>query len=250
MLSTFRRVAKANGFAFIHLNTGESGWDLRPDKLAYLEEQRAIVESKSDLPAVIVDFHSAIPDLSACKADRGANGVHFIRDPRDMLISAVRYHLVSDEAWLHVPSPEWGGCTYAERLRSFDRLDDQIRWEMDHSMGRVIREMAGFPLQGVFQTVRYEDLIDDIEMTRFRCLLNDLGLDEEETQRGLDAFWKSSIFGERSQADLHSTKNHVLNSRPRQWAQLPARSIDLIEERFGQEILQLGYELSPNRVQA
>ncbi len=249
MLSTFRRIAKANNFAFIHLNTGEFGWEIRPDKLEYFEEQRVIAESQSDLPAIFVDFHSAIPDLTSCKATRGARGIHVIRDPRDMLLSAVRYHLVSDESWLHKPDPQWGGRTYAECLRSFDSLEDQIRWEMDHYMGKTIRTMANFPSQGVFKTVRYEDLISDTEMIRFKEVLEYLELDEEENRYGLDAFWKTSIFGDRFEHDRHTTKDHIFNSRPRQWTQLSTRTIDLIEQRFGKEIAQLGYESSHNQAQ-
>jgi len=244
MVSTFRRLAKANGFAFVHLNTGESGWDIREDKLEYFEEQRAIAESKSDLPAVFFDYHSATPDLARCKSERGAGGIHVVRDPRDMLISAVRYHLVSDEKWLHQPSKAFGGQTYQQRLASYDAIEDRFRFEMDHYMGRAIREMHAFDRQGVFRDVRYEDLIVDEDMTIFHGLLVELGMQGAEIIRSLQAYWQSSIFGQMKQVAESGAHKHIRNSRPKQWeSQLSAKELDLIQGTFEKEIVGLDYEL-------
>ena len=245
MVSTFRRIAKANNLIFNHLNTGESGWDIRPDKLEYFEQQRAISESQSDLPAIFVDFHSAIPDLSNCKATRGASGIHIVRDPRDMLLSAVRYHLVADEPWLHQPSKELGGQTYQQRLNSYSTLEDQIRFEIDHFMGRAIREMLSFDRQGVFRDVKYEDLIVDRSMMLWHELMLHLGLEGVEIIRAMQAYWQSSIFGQMKEAAESGTHKHIRNSQPEQWkTHLSAQGLEIIQDAFEKEILELGYPLA------
>ena len=38
--------------------------------------------------------------------ERDYRGLHMVRDPRDMIVSACFYHLTSTEPWLHVPRPE------------------------------------------------------------------------------------------------------------------------------------------------
>lgn len=245
MVSTFRRIAKANGFTFNHLNTGESGWNIRLDKLEYCEEQRAISESLSDLPGIFVDYHSAIPDLTICKATRGARGIHVIRDPRDMLLSAVRYHLVSDEPWLVQPSTEFGGQTYQEKLCSYPTLEDRLRFEIDQYMGRAIREMYAFDRQDVFRDVRYEDLIVDDDMTLWHELCVHLGMQGQEIIRSMQCYWQSSVFGEMKHAIESGEHKHIRNSQPEQWrSQLSAEGLELIQTEFAEEIVGLGYQLA------
>ncbi len=243
LMTTFRRLAKFNGFWFVHLNTGEIGWEIRSDKAEFFESQRAMMEAKSDEPCVFADFHSAFPSLEACKRERGARGLHIVRDPRDMILSAVRFHLVSDESWLHDPMDQLGGKSYQQHLRSLSSLEEQASFEMDQYMGRAIAEMSGFDRQGVFLDVRYEDLINDHEMKLWRELSGYLGLKNEQIDHSLDAFWRSSVFGERSAHDQKIGESHIFNSRPAQWMKAPVAVIDRIEERYRSEIAGLGYPL-------
>ncbi|CAN0573817.1 unnamed protein product, partial [Laminaria digitata] len=174
----------------------------------------------------------------------GARGIHIVRDPRDMLLSAVRFHLKATELWLDEPNAEWGGQTFREKLMGYARIEDQVAFEMDTHMGWTIERMAGFDLQGVFVNVRYEDLIVDHQMTRFHDVLVHLGLRGRELINGLEAYWSSSLFGERCEHDKQATANHVFDSTARQWEKGLSRScIERIESRFGDAIEKLGYPL-------
>lgn len=60
--------------------------------------------------------------------------VHLVRDPFDAVVSAYHYHQITDEPWVHEPSPAWhrrmglrpslpigASTTFAEQLRGLDR---------------------------------------------------------------------------------------------------------------------------------
>lgn len=243
MMTTFNRIAAANAWAFDPLNRGELGWNLRPDPAAYLRQRLAQSDPSED-PTIFFNFHADIPDLRACLAPRQARGLHIIRDPRDMLLSAVRFHLRADEPWLDEPDQVLGNQTFRAKLAACGTLEDQIQLEMDTHMGRTIRNMADFDSQGVFINLKYEDLITDHDMRHFHAALVHLGLKGRELINALDAYWRSSLFGERSEHDIHSTRNHVFNAEPNQWQTAPKPVIDLIEHRFARQITALGYRLS------
>jgi len=242
MMTTFIRIAKKNGWDFIHLNEGESGWSLRPDKQQVFDNH--IAQLNHDQVAIFNDYHSDIPDLTRAKQSRRFRGVHIIRDPRDMLYSAVQFHLKANEPWLDEPDPGTG-TTFRQRLRACPDLRSQIELEMDTHMGWTIEQMANLDDQGVFINVPYEDLITDTDMRQFHRVLVHLGLAGPELINALDAYWASSLFGERSDLDIEATRSHINKSVPEQWrTELPADCIDLIEERYGWAIEKLGYPCS------
>lgn len=245
MLSTFKRLAVANGFAFYDLNDAIKDWSKHPDKLGAFEALREKAESKGDGPAIFFDYHAEFPDLSACEASSGVRGLHIIRDPRDMLLSAVRFHLSANEPWLHVPDKRFGGMTYQQKLASYETLEDQIRFEMDYNMGWVIKKMLRFDGQGLIPDVRYEDLIVDSDMTYWHQICVDMGLRGREIINGLTAFWQSSVFGGMKKAAETGSNSHIKNAKPRQWrTMLSEAMIAEIEGRFSEQIEGLGYQLS------
>jgi hypothetical protein len=59
--------------------------------------------------------------------------LHVVRDPRDVLISAMHYHKKSRESWLHEPIPGYDNVTYHRRLKAQPTKFDQYIFEMEHS---------------------------------------------------------------------------------------------------------------------
>lgn len=245
MNSTFRRFGGYCGYPFVHLNSGEAAWGVREDKRAFMLSEMARLDSAGIARGVFVDYHSTTPDLSGVGR---ARGLHMVRDPRDMLISAVRYHETSDEAWLDQARGEYGGATFREKLMSYGSFDDRVRFELDTHMGDEIRRMRAFQDRAdhgsVFRTVRYEDLIVDVDMTLFHGLCLHLGLAGMEIVHALRAFWACSIFGELKPAAASGSHRHIRDGGAAQWRRALGRStIDLIQGEIGAEIEALGYPL-------
>ena len=95
--------------------------------------------------------------------DREFRGTHVIRDPRDVLVSAYRYHLRTSESWCVTPDSAFSdlprGVSYQQHLESLDEEAGLI-FEMTHIGGVVIRDMAewryGDPR---FLELRYESIL-------------------------------------------------------------------------------------------
>lgn len=245
MNTTFRRFGNACGYPYIHLNTGEPAWETRPDKREFMLAEIERLDTEGVARGVFVDYHGTTPDLSSIAR---ARGIHMVRDPRDMLISAVRYHETSDEAWLDQTRAGFSGKTFREKLLSYGSYDDRVRFELDTYMGGEIRRMSAFQERAdhgtVFRGVRYEDLIADTDMTLFHELCLHLGLGGMEIVHALRAFWGSSIFGEMRPAADSGTHGHIRDGRASQWSRVLERStIDLIQGEIGAEIEALGYPL-------
>jgi hypothetical protein len=243
--STFRRICAACDLPFIHLNTGEPAWQIRPDKREYMLSELEAARSAGARQAVLVDYHSTTPDLREM-AD--ARGIHLVRDPRDMLISAIRYHETSDEAWLDEARAGLGGMTFRQKLLSYEAYDDRVRFELDTHMGEEIERMGAFVQRGdhgrVFRTVRYEDLIVDEQMTLFHELCVHLGLRGMGIVHALRAFWDSSLFGGMRPVAEAGGHGHIRDGGVSQWSrQLERSTLELIEDRVGGVIESLGYPI-------
>lgn len=162
-----------------------------------------------------------------------------VRDPRDLILSAARYHTRSDEQWLHRPSDKFGGKTYSEAINALENFKDQLSFEMDNSSGQQIMTMANFEFDSTIEMVKYEDLIQDYETTFFGGLLDRLGFsDDEEIKVGREVFWENALFG-----GLKENKpSHFTNGAVAQWeTQFTDVMLERFNERFAEPTRALGY---------
>lgn len=179
--------------------------------------------------------------------------LHIIRDPRDVLLSGARYHETapaSKEDWLHQPRPDFGGLTYQQKLLSIPDPQDRLLFEMDNKHADTLRQMRDWDYTRPNSIEwRYEDLIADTDCTLFRAALTRFGLTPQQVDAGVQAFWDNSLFG--GMADPAQRKSavagHVSSGVARQWpAQLPASVARAYLDRFGDDLIALGYETDKN----
>lgn len=166
-------------------------------------------------------------------------GLHVIRDPRDIIISSLFYHLKSDEPWLHFPRPRLGGLTYQQKLSGLDP-DERFAFEIRNAAAWTIEELLLWRYDNpAFHEARYEDLIVDREGRYFATILEFLGFEEAEVQLGRRVFLETSIFGKTPKPD----DPHIRSGRVGQWKQFYRRHHgQLFIEVFRDCLIRLGYE--------
>src|ERR1700748_2194041 len=168
--------------------------------------------------------------------------LHLIRDPRDVVISAMHYHKASRETWLREPIPGYDNLTYQRALRSLPTRFAQYVFEMDNSSASTLRDMArwGYGRANTFEA-RYEDLRQDDELVYWRRIMTFLGLDSAQQLMGARRFWQNSLFG-----GLPRLRNkHVRSGAIAQWRRefTPALANAFLQ-RFPGLLQSLGYETS------
>src|SRR5690606_2308480 len=145
-----------------------------------------------------------------------ARGLHMIRDPLDVLISAVRYHETTEAEWVHKPQKRFDGRSVQEVINSFDNFQDKLLFEIDHVGERNIRALRDFERGSTFRDVHYEDLIVDTGLNYSAALFDYLGLDYPEIALACCVMWRNSLFG-----TLRQVKNdHVKDGSARQYVHM------------------------------
>jgi len=85
------------------------------------------------LPNTFDLFFEAHSNFDFSKIDFAYRGLHVIRDPWDMIVSACFYHLHASELWLHEKRDDFGGLTYQEKINTYPDFDDKLLFEMENS---------------------------------------------------------------------------------------------------------------------
>ena len=222
MAMTFRAIAGALGLP-CHGLSGKNAREPVPRSVCFVR-----------------DIHSQWFDL-----DHRASGdrvLHVIRDPRDIVISAMHYHRKAPEKWLHRPDERFGGKSYQQALN--DLSDDKARYifEMDYGSAWTIRNMCAWPYgrEDCFET-KYETLLADGE-AEFTRAVRHLGLRDGEVDTAVDAFLENSL-ASGSRHKRGGGHPHIRSGAPEQWRavyddELRAAFMD----RFPEALLRLGYE--------
>jgi len=180
---------------------------------------------------ILVSMHSQF-DFERMK--RPWFGLHVIRDPRDMAVSAVHYHLKAAEPWLHEPLPD--GRTYQETLADFDSFEEKLIFELDNVSGDNIRDMLAW---------KYGRQ-NCAELTYERLMVPDLGAYLFERLAGWNACQLEKqllvdLFKHRSIYRSARTK-HIRNPEPEQWRRYFTPKVEEhFDAQFPTVLEKLGY---------
>lgn len=182
--------------------------------------------------------------------------LHIIRDPRDVLLSGCDYHQTAEpkgEKFLHIPRQDLAGRTYQEHLNSLPDHKEKLLFEMTHKHAETLSEMRAWPYGDPRSSeLRYEDLMVDTDCVAIRQAFGTLGLRGDDLDRGVRAFWDNSLFG--GLADQKNRpprlRTHVRSGgRLQRWQQELPRSVgQAYADRFGDDLIALGYERDTNWV--
>jgi hypothetical protein len=191
----------------------------------------------SDADQVFFQVDSAfnLPELTPYK------GVHIIRDPRDVIISGAYFHeTTTEEDWLFVPNPKFGGMSYREKICSLSSPKDKLCFEMDNKGQQTLLQMRGWDYDNPdFFEVTYESLVQDADLIIFDRMFRFLGFQGLSIATCLDIAWYRSLFSGQVPKD----GVHVRMGTPEQWRNVFTKEIgEEFVARFGGLLRYLGYE--------
>lgn len=193
-------------------------------------------------PFVLLSHDSNLGDCASLLDRDDVRILHLIRDPRDVLISAMHYHKASRESWLHEPIPGYDNLTYQRVLHNLPTKLAQYIFEMDNSSASTFRDMLKwhYGRANCFEA-RYEDLRQDTQLVLWQRIMAFLGLDAQEQAAGSRRFWQNSLFGGLSRLG----NRHVRSGATDQWRRefTPELGAAFLE-RFPGLLQSLGYETS------
>ncbi|MBS0224392.1 MAG: sulfotransferase domain-containing protein [Proteobacteria bacterium] len=193
-----------------------------------------------DKPFILLNGDIDFRDHAGLLDRRDVRILHLIRDPRDVVISAMHYHKKSNESWLHEPVPGYDNVTYQRRLKELPTRHQQYVYEMEHSSAATIHDMLAwrYGRPNAFEA-RYEELRRDTELRQWRRITAFLGFDEREQEICDDAFWRNSLFGSLPRLG----NKHVRSGDAGQWTrEFTVPLAYAFIGRFPGALQSLGYE--------
>src|SRR5215475_255500 len=97
-----------------------------------------------DKPFILLNSDSKFREHAHILDRDDVRVLHLVRDPRDVLISAMHYHKKSAESWLHEPIPGYDDVTYQRSLKALRTKFDQYLFEMEHSTASTLRDVLSW----------------------------------------------------------------------------------------------------------
>lgn len=199
--------------------------------------------------------HSAI-DFAALGEYRGS---HFVRDPRDLVVSGYHYHLWTTEPWCTDERFDWSRIR-AHRL--FDRIADRLPEPLDGRSyqsvlngldretgmlleimrsGRVLGDMEAWDdTNPRILELKYEDIVGH-EEEAFDRLFRHYGFHERIRERGLELVRERSL-ARVQQAGRTGGQHHVRSGKAEQWrTELSEEAKELFVAEHGSLLSKFDY---------
>ena len=92
-------------------------------------------------PFILLNHNSIFSRHASQLRREDVRVLHLIRDPRDVLISAMHYHKKADEPWLREKVSGSKEAPYQQRLNSFATVHEQYLFELENATGSTIEAM-------------------------------------------------------------------------------------------------------------
>ena len=223
MSSVFSAIAKATGASYVDFWSHYGRLDplLKP-------------------PFILFNYDSTFRQHSDILAREDVRILHLIRDPRDVLISAMHYHKTADEAWLHRTVPGCNDLPYQRRLNAFATPFEQYLFELENASSSTIEDMLDWQYNRAnCLEIRYEDLRLDRAMALWSQIVTFLGFDESEQKTCKECIWNHSLFGKAAGLD----RGHVRSGDVAQWKrEFTPKLAQAFVHRFPDALQELGYE--------
>ena len=208
--------------------------------------EKKLAEAAEAGPQIIVNWSSSFP--KALFDAPQARFIHVIRDPRDVLLSGMRYHRVAplgNEKFLRERREDWGGKNYQDHLNSLPDDHARLLFEMEHKHDATLREMLAWPYGHPHAAdLRYEDLIEDADMGIMRGVLERFAIEGLDIERALRTYWDHSLFGGLAdKAGMEERQAaHVSSGKAAQWTRkLPREVAEVYADRYSPALKTLGY---------
>jgi Sulfotransferase domain len=187
-------------------------------------------------------------------------GSHFIRDPRDLVVSGYRYHLWTNEVWCVAPDFDWSEITghpyFAQYIeQDHAKFPHHISYQeylkkLDIERGLILElvwRQFGFTAMEEWQPnpniieFRYEDIVGN-EVAAFRKIFEHYEFHPKLMRRGLQLVDEHSL-----KNTAKGEKSHVRKGTAAQWkSEFTPLVKDAFKKLNGDLLIHLGYEQNEN----
>lgn len=224
----FSKLAETINFKFIEIVKEEDYFNINfSEKCFYFDNHSRYLKVFNDLKQSNFKF------------------IQCIRDPRDLVVSATKYHQTSKEQWLHEKLPEFNGSTYNLMINSCESFEEKCFFEIKNQSNEIMENLKICSKifsknQKMIKFIKLEDLMQDYNYSIYKSVFNFLKLEESYLLIFLKICKVYSIWNIDKNRPIFS--DHIQHSTPGFWEkELPVSLLTYINEKWPNLIEDLKY---------